>query len=72
MKTLEKIKNWFIKQLWWRFYYTKTEITIKEANSGRCLICHASVRVNKNSSQPLCTEPNHPCPCKWNERLIIK
>ena len=72
MYYLHKIGLWFKKQLWWRFYYTKTEIITKEAQNGRCLICHASVRVNKNSSQPLCTESNHPCPCKWNERLIIK
>ena len=72
MYYLHKIGLWFKKQLWWRFYYTKTEITTKETQNGRCLICHASIRVNKNSSQPICTESNHPCPCKWNERLIIK
>ena len=43
----------------------------KEENKGRCLMCHAHIRVNpKDKSQPICTE--HNCPCKWNERLIIK
>lgn len=72
MYYLHKIGLWFRRQFWWRLWYYKTKITEREAQNGRCLICHASVRVNKNSSQPLCTESNHPCPCKWNERLIIK
>ena len=72
MKTLEKIKNWFRRQFWWRIWYHKARITEREANSGRCLLCHASIKVNRGSSQPVCTNPSNPCPCKYNERLIVK
>jgi hypothetical protein len=66
-----KIIKWIKKHLWWRFYYIKTRITTQEANRGRCLICHAGIRVNSNDkSQPIC--PDYGCPCKWNEILICK
>ena len=52
MYYLHKIGLWFRRQFWWRLWYYKTKITEREAQNGRCLICHASVRVNKNSSQP--------------------
>lgn len=70
---MKKIIKWIKKLIWWRFYYTKTKLTTEEANRGRCLLCHASVRVHQNDkSQPVCTDYGCPCPCKWNERLIIR
>lgn len=67
---MKKIIKWIKNLFWWRFYYIKTRITTEEANIGRCIICHAGIRVNPNDkSQPICSE--HNCPCKWNERLII-
>lgn len=68
-----KIIKWIKKHIWWRFYYIKTRITTQEANRGRCLICHAGDRSNPNyftKSYPKCYD--YCCPCKWNERLIIK
>lgn len=68
---MNKVIKWFDSIFWWRFYYHKSKLTTKEANKGRCLMCHAQIRVNpKDKSQPICSE--HICPCKWNERLIIK
>ena len=68
---MSKIIKWIKNFFWWRFYYTKTRITTEEGNRGRCIICHAGIRVNPNDkSQPIC--PEHNCPCKWNERLIVK
>ena len=69
---MRKLIHFFAKHFWWRLWYHKTKITTIEAHQGRCLLCHASIKVNKNSNQPICTERNHPCPCKWNERLISK
>ena len=70
---MRKITKWIKKLIWWRFYYTKTKLTTEEANRGRCLLCHASIRVHQNDkSQPVCTDYGCPCPCKWNERLIIR
>ena len=68
---MKKIIKCIKKHLWWRFYYKKTRITTQEANRGKCLICHAGIRVNpSDKSQPIC--PDYGCPCKWNERLIIR
>ena len=68
---MKRIIKWIDSVFWWRFYYRKTTLTAKEANKGRCLMCQAGIRVNyKDRTQPVCTE--HSCPCKWNERLIIK
>ena len=68
---MRKVIKWIENLFWWRFYYIKTRITTEEANMGRCLICHAGVRTNPtDKSQPIC--PDYSCPCKWNERLIIK
>lgn len=67
-KIIKFIKNLFL----WRFNYIKTRISTEEANRGRCIICHAGIRVNPNDkSQPICNK-DFECPCKWNERLIIK
>ena len=71
-KLLQEINFWFRRQFWWRLWYYKTKITEREANSGRCLLCHASIKVNRGSNQPVCTNPSNPCPCEYNERLIIK
>lgn len=67
-----KIKLWISKQLWWRFYYRKVKLTDKETKSGRCLLCHAAIRVNRYDNTPTCNYWSHPCPCKWNECLNIK
>lgn len=45
---MRKIIKWIKKLIWWRFYYTKTKLTTEEANRGRCLLCHASIRVHQN------------------------
>ena len=68
---MKRIIKWIDSVFWWRFYYRKITLTDKEANKWRCSRCHAGIRVNRNDkTQPICTE--HSCPCKWNERLIIK
>ena len=67
-----KIIKWIKKHLWWRAYYIKTKITKQEENEGRCLICQACIRVNRNDkSQPICSDYGY-CPCKRNERLIFR
>lgn len=58
------------KRIWWRCYFKKHKLTEQEANSGRCLLCHAGVQVNKDI--PRCCRSKTPCPCKWNECLKIK
>lgn len=67
-----KIKLWITKRLWWRFYYRKVKLTDKEADTGRCLHCHAAIYVHGYGNVPRCDYRTRPCPCKWNECLNYK
>ena len=68
---MKKMIKWLKNLFWWRFYYIKTRLTTQEAHQGRCLLCQAGDRSNPTyKTYPKCYD--YGCPCKWNERLIIR
>lgn len=66
MKWIEKIKKRVHRETWWRKDFRRVYITEREASNGRCLLCHAGT-----SSEGLARCGND-CPCKYNQRLILK
>lgn len=69
MWLLEKIKNWYRKQFWWRSEYRK--IKTRYRGLDRCNSCCATGR-GGFPGQRFCNDTNHLCPCKKNEMLIFK
>jgi hypothetical protein len=64
-----KLIKFIHNKIWWRRDFRRVYITEREALKGRCLICHAGRRNSYNT--PCCGYDND-CPCKYNQRLIVK
>ena len=68
---MKKLLIWITKHFWWRKYYRLAYITNKEEWRGRCIICEAGGRAKADT--PHCnTAQYRDCPCKMNQRLVLK
>ena len=70
MEWLVMLRDWFLRETWWRRYYKRVTLDEKTTCGGRCLVCDAGTPGNKSIKCD--TMHDRDCPCEYNQCLKYK